>query len=113
MLSAIVNATILRPQVVNGTIYTPSDDDLKMCGADDCPWNNHTNVNLEKPDDALVNIILREHIILKDATKSVLCRLNLNRNVPSIFIEFHRMHGAHTDVGGFGGGCTCAIAGAP
>ena len=38
--------------------YTgPTDDDLAPCGINDCPSNNITNVNLEKPPSHIVGVV--------------------------------------------------------
>ena len=57
-MSSIISSTILRPQFKNGTEHEPpSDEDLALCGANDCPNNNNTNINLEKTDVTVVGMI--------------------------------------------------------
>lgn len=68
---SIISSTILKPVLVddNGTsqstdAYLMSVDDsvLEYCGGNDCPWNNVTNPNLEKPASHVVWTMLGVYI---------------------------------------------------
>ena len=53
IIGAIISSTILNQRGENTTL--PADDyTLSLCGRNDCPDNNVTNVNLEKPASSVV-----------------------------------------------------------
>ncbi|KAI0227977.1 UNC93-like protein [Lamellibrachia satsuma] len=56
---SIISATILK----SGTAETNLTDEFlsNTCGANDCPGNNNTNTNLDKPPAATVQYIRRYH----------------------------------------------------
>ena len=65
IVSSVISSTILRPQFENGTEPEPlSDEDLAFCGANYCPNNNNTNINLEKTDATVVGLICLARIKL-------------------------------------------------
>ena len=51
---AVISSTVLS-QAAPENYTGPTDDDLALCGINDCPHNNVTNINLEKPADHLVS----------------------------------------------------------
>ena len=54
---SIVSSTVLRHAPPEN--YTaPSDAELALCGINDCPGNNVTNINLQKPAQELVWILV-------------------------------------------------------
>ena len=53
LFSSIISATILQ-QAPPENYTGPSANDLALCGINDCPCNNVTNINLQKPADHLV-----------------------------------------------------------
>ena len=52
---AVIQTTVLQQGQAEN--YTgPTDDEIELCGLNDCPWNNLTNTNFEKPPSHVVSI---------------------------------------------------------
>ena len=45
---------MLQQKTGNESVETLND--LSQCGANDCPWLNKNNTNLQDPEDKVVNI---------------------------------------------------------
>ncbi|ELT90286.1 hypothetical protein CAPTEDRAFT_23401, partial [Capitella teleta] len=58
IVGSIISSTILKPEEIDDTIEEPipdPDEIAARCGANDCPWHNHTdNPNLREPSDETV-----------------------------------------------------------
>ena len=61
VFSSLISSLVLQ-QAPPDNYTRPSDDDLALCGINDCPSNNVTNINLQKPSDHLVWILVGIYI---------------------------------------------------
>ena len=64
--AANITGSIIMATVLRGNTSSSVDEvDVTSCGADNCPWSNSTNPNLDRPPESTVysNTTHRQHLI--------------------------------------------------
>ena len=71
-MGAIISSLVLTP--APDDIREPTDDELEMCGLNDCPGSNYTNSNFDDLESSVVSsrIGIQVHLLFHHHQMNVL-----------------------------------------